>query len=309
MIFISGCTAKDLHKVVYVNSYHTGYIPSDEITSSIKETLSPEKYDLNIFYLDSKRLSGYLLKERTDSILEITRDLDPDIVIFSDDYAVKHLAERLAKDAGIPVVFCGVNWSADQYELPRNLVTGMLEVLPLKESLSFVKAHLPEASRIAIVSENSLSEQNNKTLLDTLYRNAGFQPEYLMVNDFVEWKAAFISANTTEDVIYLPTNGSIKGWNDEEARHFVNENIRKPVFTCDDFMMDFCVFGFTKVPREQGIWAAKAAIQILEGKKPGDIPLAKNSQKEIWFNEGLAGRISFSPASSWIRDAHLIEPK
>lgn len=298
------------HKnAVFVNSYHSGYKPSDEITAGIKESFSEEEVELKMFYLDSKRLTEDQLVQRTDSIREILLSIKPDILIISDDYAVKHLAERSAKDAGIPVVFCGVNWSADQYELPRNLVTGMLEVLPLKESLSFVKAHFPEASRIAIVSENSLSEQNNKTLLDTLYRNAGFQPEYLMVNDFEEWKAAFISANTTEDVIYLPTNGSIKGWNDEEARQFVNENIRKPVFTCDDFMMDFCVFGFTKVPREQGIWAAKAAIQILEGKKPGDIPLARNSQKEIWFNKGLAGRISFSPSSSWIRDAHLIEPK
>lgn len=299
----------DQKNAVYVNSYHSGYKPSDEITAGIKESFSESEVELKIFYLDSKRLSEDQLGQRTDSIRELILSIKPDILIISDDYAVKHLAQRFAKDAGIPVVFCGVNWSADQYNLPRNLVTGMLEVLPLKESLSFVKAHFPEASRIAILSENSLSEQNNKTLLDTLYRNAGFQPEYLMVNDFEDWKAAFISANTTEDVIYLPTNGSIKGWNDEEARQFVNENIRKPVFTCDDFMTDFCVFGFTKVPGEQGIWAAKAAIQILEGKKPVDIPLARNSQKERWFNEGLAGRISFSPASSWIREAHLTEPR
>lgn len=308
MLIIAGCTETDRHKVVYVNSYHPGYSPSDEITSGIKESFSSEKYDLKIFYLDSKRLSGDSLKQRTDSVSEIISDLDPDLLIISDDYAVKYLAGPFLKDPGTPIVFCGVNWSADQYELPHDRVTGMLEVLPLKESILFVKNHYPEASRIAILSENSLSEQNNKVLLDTLFRNAGFEPSYLMVNDFEQWKSAFISANTTVDVIYLPTNGSVKNWNDEEARKFVAENIRKPVFTCDDFMMNYCVFGFTKVPREQGTWAAGTAIQILDGKSPSEIPVSRNSQKTIWFNSINAGKIDFSPDSLWIKEAHLIHP-
>lgn len=306
MLLLIGCGSREHHEVIFVNSYHRGYKPSDEITAGIKETLAAARYDLKIFYLDSKRLSGELLTQRTDSVMAIIRATQPDILIVSDDYAVKYLAEPLLTENRIPVVFCDVNWSADQYKLPRSMVTGMLEVLPLKESLLTVKEHYPQASRIAILSENSLSEQNNMTLLDTLYRNAGFEPVYLMVNDFEGWKSAFISANITEDVIYLPTNGSIKEWNDEEARIFVTENIRKPVFTCDDFMMDFCVFGLTKVPREQGIWAAQAANQILEGKRPADITLTRNSQKETWFNESLAGKIDFSPDSSWTVEAHII---
>lgn len=307
MLLIAGCGNTDIAKIVYVNSYHPGYKPSDEITIGVRESFSSKNYDLTILYLDSKRLSGELLKQKTDSAREIIKDTKPDVLIVSDDYAVKYLSEPLLKNSTIPVVFCGVNWSVDQYELPRKRVTGMLEVLPLKESLFFVKTCYPAASRIAILSENSLSEQNNKVLLDTLYRNAEFQPAYLMVNDFEEWKSAFISANKTEDVIYLPTNGSIKGWNNEEARKFVFENIKKPVFTCDDFMMDFCVFGFTKVPREQGTWAAEAAIQILAGKSPAEIPVSENTQKTIWYNAVNAGKINFAPDSSWIKQVQLIK--
>lgn len=309
MLILACCAEPDRQKVVYVNSYHPGYKPSDEIAARIADSFSSGKYDLEKYYLDSKRLSGEDLKQRTDSIRHSILGIEPDVLIVSDDYALKFLAEPFLKDSGAPVVFCGVNWSADQYELPRNRVTGMLEVLPLKESILFVKTYYPDASHMAILSENSLSEQNNQVLLDTLFKNAGFKPAYLMVNDFTEWKSAFISANSTEDVIYLPTNGSIKGWNDKEARKFVSENIRKPVFTCDDFMMDFCVFGFTKVPGEQGTWAAETAIQILEGKKPSDIPISKNSQKKTWFNEVNACKIGFSPDSSWIKEANRIIPE
>jgi ABC-type uncharacterized transport system substrate-binding protein len=301
---LAGCTDSALQKIVYVNSYHSGYDPSDEIKRAIEESFSPGKYSLQIFYLDSKRLEESLLKQRTDSTLLIIQDINPDVLIVSDDYAVKYVAEPFLEISRAPVVFCGVNWSADQYDLPRRQVTGMLEVLPLKESLLFVKSHFRDAFRIAIVSENSLSEQNNKMLLDTLYRNAGFEPVYFMVNDFEEWKTAFISANSTRDLVYLPTNGSIKAWDDEAARKFVAGNITKPVFTCDDFMMDFCVFGFAKVPFEQGKWAAETAIQILDGKSPADIPISRNSQKTTWFNEVNAGKIDFSPGSDWINDAH-----
>jgi ABC-type uncharacterized transport system substrate-binding protein len=303
---LAGCTDSALQKIVYVNSYHSGYDPSDEITRAIEESFSPGEYSLQILYLDSKRLEESLLKQKTDSTLLIIQDINPDVLIVSDDYAVKYVAEPFLEVSRAPVVFCGVNWSADQYDLPRRQVTGMLEVLPLMESLLFVKSHYQGAARIAILSENSLSEQNNTMLLDTLYRNAGFEPVYHLVNDFEEWKAAFRSANSTEDLVYLPTNGSIKAWDDEAARKFVAGNITKPVFTCDDFMMDFCVFGFTKVPFEQGKWAAESAIRILDGKSPSDIPISRNSQKTTWFNEENAGKIDFSPGSEWINEANKI---
>ena len=37
------------------------------------------------------------------------------------------------------VVFCGVNWSAQQYGLPTSNVTGIIEVLPMKENLQQIK--------------------------------------------------------------------------------------------------------------------------------------------------------------------------
>jgi hypothetical protein len=50
----------------------------------------------------------------------------PDLVIASDDNAVKYIVRPHLKD--IFVVFCGVNWSADQNELGDN-VSGMLDNL------------------------------------------------------------------------------------------------------------------------------------------------------------------------------------
>jgi len=292
--FIPGCESPP-KRIFYVNSYHEGYPPSDEVFAAIRHVLdSAESIQLESFFLDSKRNpSPETIKQNVELALEQIESFHPDLIIASDDDAVKYLVVPHFKGREIPVVFCGVNWSAKQYGLPAQNVTGMLEVLPLRENLAQIKKFNHEAVKMLILSENSTSEQSNKILLDTLFRSAGFEPEYHLVNEFSEWETAFIAANLNYDLIYLPTNGSIKNWDKAEAIEIVNQNIKVPVITCDDFMMPYCVFGMTKVASEQGQWAAKTALEILNGKPIGEIPLSRNSQSEVFLNKELAEKIGF----------------
>ena len=293
-IFIPGC-APPTKRIFYVNSYHEGYPPSDEVFAAIRHVLDPaESIQLESFFLDSKRNpSPETIKQNVELALEQIEHFKPDLIIASDDDAVKYLVVPHFKGREIPVVFCGVNWSAKQYGLPAQNVTGMLEILPLRENLAQIKKFNPEAVKMLILSENSTSEQNNKVLLDTLFCSAGFEPEYHMVNEFSEWKTAFVAANLNYDLIYLPTNGSIKNWDKAEAIEIVSQNIKVPVITCDDFMMPYCVFGMTKVASEQGQWAAKTALEVLNGKPIGEIRLSRNSQSKVFLNKELAEKIGF----------------
>lgn len=290
-------------RVAFINSYHRGYPPADEISNAIQTRLDSSGYILFTWYIDSKRIvSQDLLSVKIDSIRKELEVFDPDIIIAADDYAVKHLIKPWYSDeTAPPVVFCGVNWSAAEYDLKSPLITGILEVLPLHESLRFLKTYYPDANKLAVVSENSLSEQKNTVLLDTLYSNLGFVTEYFLADTYEEWKKLFLKADNEADIIYLPTNGSVRGWNEDEAKAFVAGNIHKPVFTCDDFMMPFCMAGFTKVASEQGEWAAETAVAVLEGKRPSDIPFSVNKKIRTWFNPELAGKIGFSPDTEWIR--------
>jgi hypothetical protein len=102
-----------------------------------------------------------------------------------------------------------------------------------------------------------------------------------------------VEISNQTDLIFLPTNGAISGWNQEEAKQFVAEHIRVPIITCDDFMMDYAVFGLTKVFREQGEWAAASSLRIMDGSAPGSIPYARNCKFRAYLNRTLASRISF----------------
>ncbi len=293
-IFFSGCQ-KLPKRVFYVNSYHQGYPPSDEAFAAISHVFdSVQGIQLGSFFLDSKRNpSTDSINEKVALALQQIQQFKPEVIIASDDDAVKYLVVQHFKGEKIPVVFCGVNWSAEQYGLPAPNITGMLEVLPLKENLQQIKLFNPEARKMLILSENSTSERNNRVLLDTLFRSAGFEPEYTLVNEFAEWKTAFIAANQNFDLIYLPTNGSIKNWDKAEAIETISQNIKVPIVTCDDFMMPYCVFGMTKVPTEQGEWAAKTALEVLNGKSIREIPLTRNIQTKVFFNQDLAVKIGF----------------
>jgi len=215
------------------------------------------------------------------------------VLIVSDDDAVKYVVQPHFRDGPIPVVFCGVNWSAEQYGLPASHVTGMLEVVPVEETLREVMRSVPNVHRLRVLSEDSTSEQSNTRLLDSRYRALGLEPSYRLVSDYAAWKKEFARAQREADVVYVPTNGAIRGWDAADAVSYVTRTISKPVVSCDDFMMPYAVFGLTKVAREQGEWAAGAALAILEGKRPVDIAVTSNRQTRCYWNPKLAGRIDF----------------
>lgn len=53
-------------------------------------------------------------------------------------------------------------------------------------------------------------------------------------------------------------------------------------------MAPFAMFGFTKVPEEQGFYAAGAALKILGGTSPKSIPVVKNKEGKLYVNLKIA---------------------
>lgn len=295
-LFVACQNKIEKKKIFFVNSYHQGYGSSDDVMRGFSEKLPADSFEVQYFYLDSKRTkSETLLKEKVQHALDSIHQFNPDLLAVSDDNAIKYLVEPYFNATELPVLFCGVNWSAEKYHLAPKNVTGMLEVLPLKELLTKVHHKNANAEKLLILTENSTSSVNDSILLDSLYRSAGYSPSYALVDNFEQWKSWFKKGNEEFDLIYVPTNGAISGWNKEAAVQFVHEQIKVPVVTCDDFMMPYAVFGLTKVATEQGEWMAKTARRILAGEVTVDkVPVTKNKQSKAWLNQGLAKKIGFN---------------
>ncbi len=71
--------------------------------------------------------------------------------------------------------------------------------------------------------------------------------------------------------------------------------------------MAYPVFALTKVARDQGEWAAANALQILRGKTPARIPVARNTQTEAWLNPALAQQTVFHAAPEFLARRHRVD--
>ncbi len=295
-------------KVVYVNSYHRGFPPSDQITEGVYEKLPTDSFEILAYFIDSKRNpSEEYIKGRTAEILDSINNEDPDILIVSDDNALKYLVVPNFQDNPMPIVFCGVNWTADQYDLSGCNITGILELLPVPELVKTLKTYYPEMKKLFVLNENTTTSRKTKPLLDALLGDIGIEVTQELVDDFASWKSVFEEANQSHDIIYLQTRGAIKGWDHDEALKLIDQHIKVPLVTCEDFMMPYAVFGLTQVSKEQGMVAAEKVKIILKGTSPSAIPVSKNQMSNVWINSRLAEKIGFLPDEALMSRARIVD--
>jgi ABC-type uncharacterized transport system substrate-binding protein len=272
------------------------------------EGLPAESFEVVPFFMDTKRNpSESFIQKRAAALLDSINMLKPDLLIVSDDNAVKYLVVPHFQGNPLPIVFCGVNWTVDQYDIADCNITGVIEILPVAELVRTLKPSHPAMKKLLVLNENTTTSRKTRPLLDTLLGNLGFEVSQALVDDFEEWKAVFSGANETFDIIYLQTRGAIDGWDHDAALRHIEKHIQVPLVTCEEFMMPYAVFGLTQLSEEQGMIAAEMAKSILGGTRPEDIPVTTNSMNRVWINPGLAERIDFQPGSALLERAGLVE--
>ncbi|MEO8171475.1 MAG: ABC transporter substrate binding protein [Sediminibacterium sp.] len=261
---------------------------------------------MKIFFLNTKKESTReAVQKNVGRFLAEYKAFQPDAVIISDDDGMREAIVPYVLKDSVPLIFCGINWSASEYRLPNTTTTGILEVLPVLPLISSIRIFYPQLHTVTVLTENSIVEKKNAMYLGELFNSVSLVPTYKMVADFDSWKKEFVSANLDTDLIYLPTNGTIKNWNTEEAISFVRANIKKPVVTCDDFMMPYAVYGETKVAAEQGEWAIEKAIAILSGTSPSNIPVTQNVTSKRWWNKTLATKLGLHPDKQFLANLNF----
>jgi len=135
------CRAAPKKKVLFVDSYHSEYIWSNDITTGIHSVLdSRQDIELKIFRMDTKRhISEEYKKKVALQARELIESWQPDVLIASDDIASKYLIAPYYLNTTLPVVFCGLNWDGSVYGFPADNVTGMLEVALVEETLGALR--------------------------------------------------------------------------------------------------------------------------------------------------------------------------
>jgi ABC-type uncharacterized transport system substrate-binding protein len=295
---------KNHKKIVYINSYHHGHPSSDEIMEGFIKNMPADSFEVYSWYMDTKRNpSKEYIQDKAVQLLDSIQKISPDLLVVSDDNAVKYIVEPNIDKLSMPIVFCGVNWTDKEYNLPTSQVTGIIEILPVADAIQKIKSYYPSIKNLLVVNENTTTSRKEEQILDTLFQSIELSADFALVDNFEQWKTAFSRGNVNYDVIYISTHGAVKGWNHDEAVAYINNNIKVPVFTCEDFMMPYAVLGVTKIAEEHGIWAASTAKKILSGIGTEEIPVTRNKESKSWLNSRLAQKIGFKPDDAFLRNA------
>jgi ABC-type uncharacterized transport system substrate-binding protein len=292
-------------KVLLVNSYHSGYEWSDGIEEGAAKVLRASGVAVEFVRMDTKRHGDEAFKKQAG--LEAKAAIEkarPDVVIVADDNAVRYVLQPFFKDAATPFVFCGVNWDASGYGLPYRNATGMVEVALTTQLVDRLKEYA-KGKRVGFLTVDTETERLEQRAYREKLRLEFVQERF--VKTLADWKAAFRELQDQVDVLLLGNFAGINDWNEADARAWAEAHTRIPSGGMYDFMMPYAMLGLTKVAAEQGIWAGKAALSILEGKKPASIPIVTNKEGQIMLNVKLASRAGVVFKPELLRNAVVLK--
>jgi ABC-type uncharacterized transport system substrate-binding protein len=290
-------------RILFVDSYHAGYDWSDKVTEGVNSVLQDKDVQLRIFRMDTKRNPSEGAKKRAAlDAKAVIEAFNPDVVIASDDSASKYLVMPYYKNASLPIVFCGVNHNTDAYGYPYKNATGMVEVTPTSK-LVYTLKHFRRSEKIALLIGNSLTDQKDVANYDRVIK---LPLDVYHVNDFDEWKMTFTRIQQDYDVMIMGNTISIKGWDATAAENVVLERTRIPT-GCDlEWLAPFTFIAYTRVPQEQGRWAAQTALKIIDGAAPNSIPVTKNKEGNLIVNLNVAKAAGLKVTPNFLRKASRV---
>ncbi len=292
-------------KCLFISSYHSGYAWSDGVEKGLRETLKG-KCELQQFDMDTKRHKDEASKKKAAlKAKELIDSWKPDVVITADDNAAKYLIQPYYKEHPIPFVFCGINWNVDEYGFPYSNTTGMVEVAPIDALFERAKNIQGYARRAIYIGAKTLTEEKNLKRFRRAAKKYGISLEDRLVNTTRDWKAAYKEAQKF-DFVVIGSNSGINDWDEKSVVEFVTSSTSTLSLTNHGWMMPYTILGLTKVPEEHGEWAALAALAILDGAKPTEIPIVSNRKSDIWVNHVILERSGIRFPDSLLRKAKKV---
>jgi len=274
-------------KCLFISSYHQGYAWSDGVENGVRSVLEG-RCEVRQFDMDAKHLKeDKILEQKALEAKALIESWQPDVVITADDEAAKYLIMPLYKHHTLPFVFCGINWTVEEYGFPYRNTTGMVEVAPVEPLFDKVETLLPNHGRGFYLGANTPPERKNFQRLREVAERRGLSLEHRLVDTTDAWLAEFRAAQNYDFVI-LGSNSGINDWDSAKTLGEVNRASRRLSLTNHEWMMPYAIIGLTKVPEEQGEWAAHTALSILDGVDPLSIPIVPNRKWDIWVNLLLA---------------------
>lgn len=293
-------------KCLIVSSYHDGFVGQAQKVESAREILEG-KCKIKQFNMDTKRNpEPDFCRSRAKDALALIERWRPDVLIAIDDNASKYLVQPYLKDAELPIVFSGLDWTAAEYGYPYSNATGIIEVFPIMQLLKDLINNYPETERAVCIRGMRLSEKKDCDRYIQVSKTLGINVVDRPVATYEEFKETYLKAQKEDFVIFQNYSG-IEGWDDDRARQFFLDNTRTLTVSNLEWMAPFVILSYIQIVKEQGEYAANLALKILDGASPSSFPIVANRRWDMLVNLELLKRSGIKLPANILHKAQKVK--
>lgn len=280
-------------QVLVIQSYHSGFLWSDNIDSAIKQTL--KTYDNRIRikteFLDTKRFNTPSFRTNLKMMLEYKyKDSHFDVIITADNNAfeiIKELHKSVFHET--PVVFCGVNYFHPSQLGDMKNVTGVREKIVSLENFQLIKRLHKNVKKIIVLNEMTPTGKQNRVNIQADIREFKEDIAIEIVEDVSIEELKNLLSNLDDDTIVLysiffkDNQGHFLEY--DESIMLVAQYSRVPVYVSIDFSLGYgAVGGYLTSGTLQGENAAQLAIKILQGQDAEKLDITDVSPNNYYFD-------------------------
>lgn len=272
--------------VLVLHSYQKGFAWTDDQSAGIEDTLKGAAILPVIYteYIDWKR---YPNKENLDHIYQTIkfkyRSIPIDAIITTDDAAMNFAIENRKEILNnAPIIFSGVNELGVKSMKDRSNITGVIEKIAPSKTIEMAMAINPSLRNVYVVFDNSESGLSTGQMVIDQITSVDPKLQVFPMNRLSSEQIINQAAGlSTDSVILMTTYFSDSTGRIMEFDRFSSELSKHssvPVYHLYDFGLNHGAFGGSLLSgRIQGQTAAEIALQVLQGKRAGDIPVVTGS--------------------------------
>lgn len=215
---------------------------------------------------------------------------NPDVIVA---ISTPSAQAAVATARSIPVIFTAITDPlaaklVSNLEKPGGLVTGVMDFAPVTEHLALITEIAPETKRVGVVYNPG--ETNSVSLVNILKEETqkrGLTLVEAPANRSSDVATATRSLVGKADAVYIPTDNTIVSALESAIQVGIENKL--PIYAGDtDSVKRGAIaslgFNYYDVGRETG----KIVLQVLNGQKPGDIPVKSIQEYELFINSKSA---------------------
>jgi len=319
LIFVYKVYGADKNKrVLFISSYNQNFVSVPEQIEGIQSVFIPDKIELDIEYMDTKRFDT---KENKDNFYQYlkykTDNIRPyDAIIVGDDSALQFVMDyKHDLFENIPIVFLGINdYKRAEFAFEHRNMTGIIEETSLKENIEIAKKFNKKAEKVVAIVDNTLTGLGDKEQFysaENYFNDLRFDDINTSEYTFEELENIFENIENDTILLYLSmfTDKTGRTISIDEAVDILREHTHVPVYRATIGGIGQGLLGGRMISYTAlGDMAANMVLDILNGTPIKNIEMVYDTPRNYVFDYNIIRKYNIDE-NLIPKDAILINKK